>query len=890
MFFYKKYTVFYIITILFIGINAVFSKELIPFSLPWNDNNTADPGILNLDGRDIPAGKDGFMHILDGHFFDGAGKRLRLLGVNTSFSGNYPTHKQAEYVAGRMAKYGINCVRFHHTDTSRAPRGIWKSGAPDKQTLDPDNLDRMDYFIYMLKKYGIYADINLKIGREVVEGDGFTDVDKLPTYDKGPDHYFPRMIELQKNYARDLLTHLNPYTGNKYVDEPAVAIVEINNESGLVRAWSNSDLDKMPGKYIEPLQNDWNDYLKTKYQDTESLRQAWAPDNPGGGQELLSRSLNGWTFQQIEQGKGTWKIVPEGPEGQDAIRVDVTAVGRESWHVQMYYQNLALQNGGFYKVSMRLRAEPARTVSVGIKMNHDPWENLDSTATVEITDQWKTYEFAFTPSQDDSNARLSISGLGNKLGTLWVSDLSMISSSPDGLPQGQDIQSKNIAWVSRKSFGENSIAKKRDWIDFLVQRESEYYRDMNQYLKNDLKLKSMIAGTQLNFGSVASQLENDFIDIHGYWQHPRFPNKSWDSIDWYVNNVSMVSAENNTLERLMMSRVAGQPYTCTEYNHPAPMTYSSEAIPLLAAYAAFQDWDGIFLYSYSHGNDYERKSINNFFDIYGHTPKMMAMPAAFNMFVRGDIAAGRETVTATISKSQYNDQLFNNNGNLGFRPMMDMGIDAAASYQHKTALRISDAPQETSNPDYQTTRRNMASDTGELLWNQDSESNSHVLYRAAKTKGITGFVKDSPFDLGHGMQLEVGETIQNWANVLLTYIEERDEGYVWLLAATGYHENQGMIWKDEEKTSVGNNWGEGPPLVEPIPLRLTIAASGNPFYTNTGARIFALNNVAEPEKELDNVVHTQNGDLVINLMNDPKVLWYKIVFLKDAEVGDCGEL
>ncbi len=56
-------------------------------------------------------------------------------------------------------------------------------------------------------------------------------VDALPQAAK-PYHYFdPRLIELQKEYNRDLWTHLNPYTGLAYRDDPSIALCEIVNES-----------------------------------------------------------------------------------------------------------------------------------------------------------------------------------------------------------------------------------------------------------------------------------------------------------------------------------------------------------------------------------------------------------------------------------------------------------------------------------------------------------------------------------------------------------------------------------------------------------------------------------------------------------------------------------
>ena len=44
------------------------------------------------------------------------------------------------------------------------------------------------------------------------------------------DVFHPDLIAANKRYARDLLTHVNAYTKARYADEPAVAMVEINNE------------------------------------------------------------------------------------------------------------------------------------------------------------------------------------------------------------------------------------------------------------------------------------------------------------------------------------------------------------------------------------------------------------------------------------------------------------------------------------------------------------------------------------------------------------------------------------------------------------------------------------------------------------------------------------
>ena len=131
-------------------------------------------------------------------------RSLRLLGVNFCFGANFPRHDDAVKVAARLAKFGVNAVRFHHMDMHKAPGGIF---AADGKTLDPDQLDRLDFLIARLKENGIYADLNLHVSRT---HPGMPTWEGGPTYHKGVDNFIPEMIEWQHGYARGLLTHLNP--------------------------------------------------------------------------------------------------------------------------------------------------------------------------------------------------------------------------------------------------------------------------------------------------------------------------------------------------------------------------------------------------------------------------------------------------------------------------------------------------------------------------------------------------------------------------------------------------------------------------------------------------------------------------------------------------------
>ena len=75
--------------------------------------------------------------------------------------------------------------------------------------------------------------------------------------------------------------------------------------------------------------------------------------------------------------------------------------------------------------------------------------------------------------------------------------------------------------------------------------------------------------------------------------------KPWDPADWTVDQRAMVDhPEQSPLFGLACQRLAGKPYTVSETNHPFPNDWASEGIPILAAYAGFQDWDAIVMYTF----------------------------------------------------------------------------------------------------------------------------------------------------------------------------------------------------------------------------------------------------------------------------------------------------
>ncbi len=269
-----------------------------PFVIPWDDATDSATSVAFLNPA--PLTEKSRIAVRGGHFVDATGRRVRFLGCNFTFNANFPEHADAEKVAARMHKLGFNIVRLHHMDTEDAPNGIWDTKAHGK--LDADQLDRLDYLVNQFSKQGIYVDLNLHVARKFTARDGFEDADKLPGQGKVVDWFEPRMIALQKDYASQFLNHLNPYTGRRWGADPALALVEINNEDTLVGAALSREIDDLPASYRSQLLAQWNRWLIGKYGSTKKMLGFWNQNRRPMGDNTLrdarfTDETRGWDLE-----------------------------------------------------------------------------------------------------------------------------------------------------------------------------------------------------------------------------------------------------------------------------------------------------------------------------------------------------------------------------------------------------------------------------------------------------------------------------------------------------------------------------------------------------------------------------------------------------------------
>jgi len=842
------------VIILLLSPAFAIASDMVPFVIPLDVHPDSEIAMQYqpLTGRDRLCAKE--------HFYTESGQRVRLWGVNLSFGANFPTHADAERIAKRMAAFGVNTVRFHHMDTANWPRGIWDKNGKD---LHPEALDRLDYFIDQLAKHGIYTNINLHVGKAHSQTLGLPDA--VRNYDKVINIFTPELIEAQKDYARKLLTRKNKYRNMTYAEDYAVAIVEITNENSFFMWDGEKTLRSLPPFYAGILQGQYNTWLKDKYGSTEKLKAAWNKDvEPMGNKNMLQDSIpdKGWRLEQHAGAKAEIPVLQNMNEWP-GLKIDIENIDGTGWHLQYNHPGLTFEQGRYYTVYFKARAEAERQMAVSVGQAHGPWGNLGLSRTIELTPQWQAYTLGFFARQSDDNGRLNFA--------FGDSDIDIELGLVELHTGGQMVLGSNesIEKSSVKLFADREAkARSTDRMIFLAETEKTYFDGMRSFIKQDLGCKAMVTGT-IVFGPLGlyAQSDMDFIDGHVYWQHPRFPNRPWDPGDWLINQKAMSDyPSESTLYKLAAQRLAGKPYTVSEYNHPAPLDSQAECVPMIASFAAAQNWDGVWLYTYSHSNDnWDREHLNSYFDIDTNPAKWGFMLAGRKIYDRGifcntqyyeSLTTTEQPLLETLSKIHLqhgSNMTATLSKPVGEYPVLFRHLQADKKAD-KTVFRCPSRGYAGVNVDehgkglYQSFGSGFCAIAGAAYrFEEIKKHEENALYQSV----ITSIRIDDPGSAVVTVAALDGQPEEDWEKLLIT--------------ACGRCENTGMQFSEDRRT-VGRNWGKAPVLIEPVEGVVTLPSllSGTPMTCK----------VLNPDGTVKKQFAVENG--MLPLKAEYGTMWYLV--------------
>lgn len=269
--------------------------------------------LFPLDIRSAP--RTGiYVKINQGHLtYDG--QRLRLWGAG----GHADRPNESESLdpfpidinVARLRKMGFNAFRLWGPVCS-VDSGSAKKGELVAETRGDDSgFDRYDRFVAACKQEGLFLWITAphyypfnfephkgKPGANrnaLLEDDSFLAPGQdwqgwkhavLETnFDLTRTKFFDE--RLQRLYLRHLiafLNHVNPYTGRRYAEEEAVAILSLDNENTGPQDLLRDGVASMPGYFRKEILAGWNAWLTAKYGNEPGLRAAYGGQlDPGEG-------------------------------------------------------------------------------------------------------------------------------------------------------------------------------------------------------------------------------------------------------------------------------------------------------------------------------------------------------------------------------------------------------------------------------------------------------------------------------------------------------------------------------------------------------------------------------------------------------------------------------
>ena len=168
---------------------------------------------------------------------------------------------------------------------------------------------------------------------------------------------------------------------------------------------------------------------------------------------------------------------------------------------------------------------------------------------------------------------------------------------------------------------------------------------MVAHVRTNCGYAGLIFGTIMANSPATVQSRLDVIDGHAYWQHPQFPGTPWDSVNWFVPNVSMVNTSATTTRSPAWRGNASRanPSSSPNTTIPRPIIMAAKRRCCSRPMPGLQDWDGLWLFDYGPGNDGTATMgyARGFFDTAQHPTKMANLLLAANLFRRGDVRPAR---------------------------------------------------------------------------------------------------------------------------------------------------------------------------------------------------------------------------------------------------------
>lgn len=180
--------------------------------------------------------------------------------------------------------------------------------------------------------------------------------------------------------------------------------------------------------------------------------------------------------------------------------------------------------------------------------------------------------------------------------------------------------------------------------EFLADAGKRFFREVKEKLN---KLGVKVLFSDQNFAQTALDTRNvyDYVDSHFYFCHP-VSLSGKNAPPTFYGSSSPIRGYSAGLRDIALTRILGKPMTITEWNYCWPNPHFFEGPFLTGAYAALQDYNGLWLLS----SAFERAKEGTLsaFNSSNNAVMRLALRAGALLYLRGDVKPSVRTIAATV--------------------------------------------------------------------------------------------------------------------------------------------------------------------------------------------------------------------------------------------------
>ena len=233
-------------------------------------------------------------------------------------------------------------------------------------------------------------------------------------------------------------------------------------------------------------------------------------------------------------------------------------------------------------------------------------------------------------------------------------------------------------WKKEKNLKSETPNTKEDplYAQFLLEVKMKSNKKIEKFFHEELGMKAMITGSNWwnTMGQTFTRDQFDVVDNHEYSDHPQ----PWYLPAKYNQRTNLKATPTYMVPNFMAStRIFGKPFTCSEYNYCAPNKFRAEGGPMMGAYAALQNWDGLYRFAWAH----DKKRVNDTlfmfgFDMSSDPLAQLAERQIILMFGRGDVAPANKKYVYGVTMKEATRQGVGNMWSTGLfpRPFNSLGL------------------------------------------------------------------------------------------------------------------------------------------------------------------------------------------------------------------------